>query len=49
MKYKINIHIPDNNYNIPLEFVKLSNLIFIKWNLYYNIGLNNNYKVIPYG
>ena len=48
MKYKINIHIPDNNYNIPLEFVKLSNLIFIKWNLSYNIGLNNNYKVIPY-
>ena len=45
-KYKINIHVPDNDYNIPLEFIKLSNIIFVKWKLSYTVYFNDNNKRI---
>ena len=45
-KYKINIHVPDNDYNIPLEFIKLSNIIFVKWKLSYTVFFNDNNKSI---
>lgn len=50
-KYKINIHIPDNNYDIPLEFIKLSNIIFAQWKFSYTVQFNreNTYSIIKYG
>lgn len=50
-KYKINIHVPDNNYDIPLEFIKLSNIIFARWKFSYTVQFNreNTYSIINYG
>lgn len=49
-KYKINIHVPNNNYDIPLEFIKLSNIIFVRWKFSYTVSFNNNtYSIINYG
>lgn len=49
--YKINIHVPDNNYNIPIEFIKLSNILFVTWNFEYTITFNesNKYSIIEFG
>lgn len=49
-KYKINIHVPNNNYDIPLEFIKLSNIIFARWKFSYTVQFNSNtYSLINYG
>lgn len=49
-QYKINIHVPNNNYNIPIEFIKLSNVLFVSWRFSYIVTFENDvYDVIPYG